>query len=80
VPLESVPAPLFRLLQITERGATTGYYGAGSGESVSFVSMSPLGKPEECVPTAESGWAGIMLAAPMSTLDLSVFPGPFSVE
>ncbi len=79
VPLEASPVPLFRLLQVTSRTATVGYYAGNPAETAAFVAMSPLGQPGTCEPTS-NGWDAPMLAAPVQTLDLTPFPKPFRVQ
>ncbi|MEQ1759020.1 MAG: hypothetical protein ABL986_11925 [Vicinamibacterales bacterium] len=80
LPADASPMPLFRLLQVMDRAATTGYY-AGSPAAVgTFLGMSDPGQPNTCAPTAGSGWAAPLLAAPALSFDLVPYPKPFSVK
>ncbi|MGD9902457.1 MAG: IPT/TIG domain-containing protein [Vicinamibacterales bacterium] len=81
LPLDTNPAPLFRLLQLTAEGATTGYYAGEPSAVAQFPRQRALGDPAAaCVSTTETGWSAPMLAGPLQTLDLTPYPGPFRVQ
>ncbi len=80
VPLDTNPAPFYRLLQTSAAGDTTGYYAGNPMEFRAFVAVSPLGHPEQCQTAAGSGWDAPMLAGPLRTIDLAAFPAPFTIK
>jgi len=80
VPLDTNPAPFYRLLQTTAAGDTTGYYAGNPMQTRAFVAVSPLGHPEQCQPAAGTGWDAPMLAGPLRTIDLGAFPAPFAIK
>jgi hypothetical protein len=79
VPLDTNPAPFYRLLQ-TVAGDPTGYYAGNPMETRAFLAVSPLGQPDQCQPAAGTGWDATMLAGPLRTIDLTAFPAPFRVR
>ncbi len=79
-PLDANPAPFLRLLQTVNAGDTTAYYAGNPMAVDTFRSLSPLGHPEQCQPTANSGWDAPMLAGPLRTFDLKGFPAPFVIK
>jgi len=76
LPLDTDPAPFYRLLQTTAAGATTGYYAGNPTERRTFLATSPLGEPGQC---QQSG-IGPTLAGPLRTMTLGPFRAPFSVR
>lgn len=80
IPLETNPAPFYRLLQTTAAGATVGYYAGNPMETRAFVAMSPLGDPGQCQLAAGTGWDGPMLVGPLRTINLGGFPAPFAIK
>lgn len=80
VPLDTNPAPFYRLLQTTAAGDTTGYYAGNPMEMRAFLAVSPLGHPEQCQPAAGTGWDAPMLAGPLRTINLSAFPAPYAIK
>lgn len=80
IPLETNPAPFYRLLQTTAPGATVGYYAGNPMVTRGFLAVSPLGHPEQCQPAAGTGWDASMLAGPLRTIDLGGFPAPFAIK
>lgn len=79
IPLDTNPAPFFRLLQTVHAGDVVGYYAGNPMTERPSLGMSPLGHPEECVP-ASDGWERSMLVGPQRTLDLTRFPAPFRIQ
>jgi hypothetical protein len=79
LPLDSNPAPLFRMVQ-TNPGDSTGYYPGNPTVDQVFAAYSPLGRPDLCQSTAAIGWTGPVLAGPLQTLDLSGFPAPYAAQ
>jgi hypothetical protein len=78
-PLDTNPAPFFRMLQSLAPGSATAYY-AGNPVSVQqFLSMSPVGQPDDCHPSA-AGWEQPLLAGPLRTFDMTRFPAPYAVK
>ncbi|MEO8682815.1 MAG: hypothetical protein ABI665_27450 [Vicinamibacterales bacterium] len=80
VPLDTNPAPFFRLLQLVNAGDATAYYAGNPAQVQTFQSLSPLGHPETCQPTAGSGWDLPLLAGPQRAFDMSPFPAPFVIQ
>jgi len=80
VPLDTNPAPLLRLLQTVNAGDTTAYYAGNPTEVRVSASLSLLGQPAQCEPTAGTGWDQPMLAGPLQTFDLSRFPARFTIR
>jgi len=80
LPVDTNPAPLFRLLQLTTAGATTGYFAGDPAAVAAFPRMSPIGDPTNCRATAGSGWDAPMLAGPLQTVDLAPYPGPYRIQ
>ncbi len=80
LPLDTNPAPFYRLLQTTAAGATTGYYAGNPMETRAFVAVSPVGNPGQCDPAAGTGWDAPTLAGPLRTINLGGFPAPFAVR
>jgi hypothetical protein len=79
VPLETNPAPFFRLLQALNDGDQTAYYAGEPSSVMTFASMSPLGHPESCESTAGT-WDAPVLAGPQRTFDMAPFPAPLRVR
>jgi hypothetical protein len=79
VPLDTNPAPLLRLLQSTA-GETTAYFAGNPTAVASFQGLSPLGQPQNCSPTAGTGWDNPMLAGPLRSIDMTRFPAPYSIS
>ncbi len=81
LPLDTNPAPLFRMLQITAVGATVGYYAGNPAAVAQFPRQRTLGDATApCVSTATTGWTAAMLAGPVQTLDLTGVPGPYRIQ
>src|SRR5436309_9271402 len=80
VPLDTNPAPLYRLLQRPGRDDQTAYYAGDAVQVQTFAGLSPLGHPEMCFPAADYGWGNPILAGPLRTFDLSQFPVPYTVK
>ena len=80
VPLDTNPAPFYRLLQTAAAGDTTGYYAGNPMEFRAFLAVSPLGRPDQCQDAANAGWDAAMLAGPLRTIDLAAFPAPFTIK
>jgi hypothetical protein len=80
IPLETNPAPMFRLLQRTGRTEQTAFYAGAATQVLAFPRWSPLGHPESCFATVDIGWDAPALAGPLQTLDLSQFPGPYTIK
>ncbi len=80
LPLDTNPAPLFRLLQTVNPGDATAYYAGNPAQVQSFQSFSVLGTPGQCQSTAGSGWDLPLLAGPLQTFPLSSFPPPYRVQ
>lgn len=79
LPLDTSPAPLLRLLQTMNLGDKTAYYAGNAAQVQTFLGMSMLGSLG-CLPTAGTGWDLPLLAGPLRTFDLSLFPAPFAVK
>lgn len=79
-PLDSNPAPFFRMLQIQNAGDPVAYFAGNPAAVQSFLAYSPLGRPDQCWTTAETAWSAPMLAGPVQTLDMSRYPAPFAVK
>ncbi|MCC6992294.1 MAG: collagen-like protein [Acidobacteria bacterium] len=80
VPLDTNPAPFYRLLQTTAAGDTTGYYAGNPMVTRAFVAVSPLGRPDQCQPASCTGWDAPLLAGPLRTINLGGFPAPFAIK
>ena len=80
LPLDTNPAPFYRLLQTVAPGDTTGYYAGNPMAMRAFKAVSPLGQPEMCQPSTGTGWDTPMLAGPLTTIDLTPFPAPFTIK
>lgn len=80
LPLDTNPAPLFRLLQTVNTGDATAYYAGNPAQVQSFLGLSVLGNLGQCQSTVGSGWDQPLLAGPLRTLDLLRFPAPYIVR
>jgi hypothetical protein len=80
VPVDTNPAPFFRTLQTVNPGDATAFYAGNPTNVQSFLSLSELGRPETCAPTAGTGWDMPLLAGPQRTFDMTPFPAPFAVR
>ena len=80
VPLDTSPAPFFRLLQTVNAGDQTAYYAGNPLVHQAFQGLSPLGQPQNCAPTAGSGWEYPLLAGPQRAFDVTRFPAPFAIR
>lgn len=80
LPLDTNPAPFFRLLQVVTAGDATGYYAGNPTQVQAFLGLSPPGRPDLCQPTANTGWDTPMLVGPQRALDLRRFPAPYRVQ
>ena len=80
LPFDTNPAPFFRLLQTVNPGDTAGFYAGNAAQVQTFRSLSVIGQPGQCLPTAGSGWDLPLLAGPMRRVDLATVPAPFVVR
>ena len=80
LPLDTNPAPFFRLLQTVAPGDATGYFAGNPMETRAFVAVSPLGHPDQCQAATGTGWDTPMLVGPLQTMNLTSFPAPFTVR
>ncbi len=80
LPLDTNPAPFFRLLQTVAPGNAIGYFAGNPMETRAFVAVSPLGRPDQCQTATGTGWDTSMLVGPLQTIDLTPFPAPFTVR
>ncbi len=80
LPLDTNPAPFFRLLQTLDPDDTTGYYAGNPIETRAFAATSPLGHPEQCQPAIGTGWDTPMLVGPLTAIDLTPFRAPFTIR
>lgn len=79
IPLDTNPAPFFRLLQTVNAGDAVGYYAGNPMIERPSRGMAPLGHPEQCQ-AASGGWEQSLLVGPQRTIDLTRFPAPFRVQ
>jgi hypothetical protein len=80
LPLDTNPAPLFRLLQVVNAGDATAHFAGNPTTTQAFVALRQLDGSGPCIPTAGTGWDVPMLAGPRRTLDLTALPGPYRVQ
>ena len=80
VPLDTNPAPFFRLLQTVNAGDTTAYYAGNPTVVQPALGLSELGRPDLCQSAVGTGWDQPMLVGPQQTFDLSRFPAPFVIK
>jgi hypothetical protein len=82
---EAVPAPLFRALQKMMPTDTTAFYAGNPVVSQAFPYMLTTSDPNNpgvpsCVTTVSQGWDAALPVGPLQTVDLTQFPGPFSLK
>jgi hypothetical protein len=80
VPLDTNPAPFFRLLQTLSAGDTTAYYAGNPTLVQTSLGLSELGRPDLCRSAVGTGWDQPTLVGPQQTFDLSRFPAPFVIK